>query len=108
MPLQMARSLGSTSLRRRPAARDDEPVHRIVIALYPGVQPLDAVGPHDAFAGANQALIRSGRAPFYDLALVGETPTVQCESGLRLGADPLGAIAGDTLLIPVDEGRSSR
>ena len=86
----------------------DGPVKRIVIACYPGIQPLDVVGPHEVFAGANEVLaLRSeaGRADAepYELVLAAAKPgPVTGESGLAVVApDPFprtGAI--DTLLVP--------
>ncbi|HVQ91007.1 MAG TPA: GlxA family transcriptional regulator [Mycobacteriales bacterium] len=75
----------------------------VVIIAYPGLQPLDVVGPHEVFAGATRVLHGSGRGGGYRLSLVSRTPQeVVTESGLRLGADPLPAPGRrlDTLLIP--------
>ena len=70
-------------------------MHRVAIVVFPGLQPLDAVGPHEVFAGANQ------RTPSYDVRLVAREPgPVRGESGLALHAEPLGDPAAvDTLLL---------
>jgi transcriptional regulator GlxA family with amidase domain len=67
-------------------------VHRVAIVTFPGVQPLDAVGPHEVFAGAR------GR---YAVRIVAREPgPVRSESGLCLHADPLGdPTEVDTLLL---------
>ena len=63
---------------------------RILIVAFDGVQPLDVVGPHEVFAGANAVLEAAGHRPGYDLSIVAPTgATVRSESGLRLGSDPL-------------------
>jgi transcriptional regulator GlxA family with amidase domain len=89
----------------------DSPVRRIVVVCYPGVQPLDVVGPHEVFAGANEALDHSvgrrGDNDRYELMLcaVAAGP-VTSESGLALVAPSeipaKGAI--DTLLLPGGNG----
>jgi transcriptional regulator GlxA family with amidase domain len=63
---------------------------RVVIVAFPGVQPLDAVGPFEVFAGATRAARLLGRPGGYDVALVsrGARP-VRAESGVRLCTDPL-------------------
>ncbi len=93
---------------------------RIVIVCYPGVQPLDVVGPHEVFAGANDVLEHRARtaaeadigadivsAPPYELLVCAEAPgPVTSESGLTFFAPhaipTTGAI--DTLLIPGGNG----
>lgn len=83
------------------------PEHRVAIVAFPGLQPLDAVGPHEVFTGANQVLDAAG-APRarYRCALVARTAgPVTAESGLALHAAPLGApTAVDTLLLPGGDG----
>lgn len=81
---------------------------RIVIATFPGVQPLDIVGPHEVFAGANQlldALERPGRR--YELMVCNKAPgSVTGESGLAIVAQhPFpGRGSIDTLLVPGGSG----
>lgn len=62
----------------------------VVIVAYDGVQPLDAVGPHEVFAGAGRAAASLGKAGSYrvTLASVGGG-NVRAESGLVLGTEPL-------------------
>jgi transcriptional regulator GlxA family with amidase domain len=66
-------------------------VHRVAIVVFAGVQPLDAVGPHEVFAGAGRYAVR----------LVAHQPgPVVAESGLAVVAEPLGDPAEvDTLLL---------
>lgn len=82
-------------------------MRRIIIACYPGLQPLDVVGPHEVFAGVNRVLEQTASsAPRYQLLLCAQTPgQVMSESGMALLAptpfparDEMGDI--DTLLIP--------
>jgi transcriptional regulator GlxA family with amidase domain len=77
------------------APGEARPVHRVAIVVFPGVQPLDAVGPHEVFAGANRL------GGDYDVDLVAPTAgAVVAESGLTLHAEPLGAPdTVDTLLL---------
>ena len=89
---------------------EDGTVRRIVFVCYPGIQPLDVVGPHEVFAGANQVLDQSAStARRYELLMCALEPgPVRTESGMSLFApmslasivdqahvDPI-----DTLLIP--------
>ena len=46
---------------------------RIVILAYPGVQPLDVVGPAEVFAGASEIAALAAGAPAYDVEVVAET-----------------------------------
>ncbi|MEO6124162.1 MAG: helix-turn-helix domain-containing protein [Ilumatobacteraceae bacterium] len=82
---------------------------RIVFACYPGIQPLDVVGPHEVFAGANQLLahrVATGHldtADLYELVLAAATPgSITGESGLAIVApDPFPRSGGiNTLLVP--------
>jgi len=74
----------------------------VVIVAFDGLQPLDAVGPHEVFAGAGRAAASVGRAGAYRVSTVsvGGGP-VRAESGLELGTSPLpeGAARIDTLLL---------
>ena len=60
----------------------------VVIPLFEGFQPLDAIGPHEVFAGANQAMDHLDRpGPRYTVHLAADAPgPVVSESGLRLEA----------------------
>ena len=63
---------------------------RVVIVAFDGVQPLDAVGPHEVFAGATRAAAALGRAGGYEVAVASVGGgTVRAESGLELGTIPL-------------------
>ena len=42
---------------------------RVVIVAFEGVQPLDAVGPHEVFAGATRAAAAQGRPTAYRVAV---------------------------------------
>jgi transcriptional regulator GlxA family with amidase domain len=60
----------------------------VVIVVFDGVQPLDAVGPHEVFAGAGRAAASVGRLGGYRVTLASSAGgTVHAESGLRLGTD---------------------
>ncbi len=63
---------------------------RVVIVAFDGVQPLDAVGPHEVFAGATRAAAAQGRPRGYRVAVASRLGgTVRAESGLELGTIPL-------------------
>jgi transcriptional regulator GlxA family with amidase domain len=82
-------------------------VHRVVIVAFPGIQPLDVVGPHEVFVGANTVLDGSGStAERYEVRLVARVAgPVTAESGLALVAEPLGPDDGiGTLLLPGGSG----
>lgn len=81
-------------------------LRHVVILGYPGVQPIDVVGPHEVFAGANSALEALGRGAAYRLTVAAAESEVQTESGLRMLADPLpdGTTPIDTLVIPGGDG----
>ena len=76
---------------------------RVVIVAFPGIQPLDAVGPFEVFSGANRAARAHGRAGRYAvfLASPGGQP-IRSESGLALCTDPLPGpdVRIDTLVVP--------
>jgi transcriptional regulator GlxA family with amidase domain len=99
---------GMNVINAIPPADQDVRVHRIVIACFPGVQPLDVTGPHEVFAGINEALDRRGSdANRYELMLCAAQPgPVASESGLTFLAPhdipsrgPIG-----TLLLPGGNG----
>jgi len=72
------------------------------------MQPLDAVGPHEVFAGATAVLASKKRATLgYEISIVSERGTfITTESGLQIVTAPLptGRIRIDTLLIPGGDG----
>ena len=83
-------------------------MRRIVIACFPGVQPLDVTGPHEVFAGINEVLehCRSS-APRYELMVCAAQPgPVAGESGLTFLAPHTIPARGriDTLLLPGGNG----
>ena len=102
----MAQSVGSVSLR--PSARPGSIVcmsaRRIVFVLFPRLQTLDAVGPLEAFSGANTWLRQAGRAPEYATRIVARgAAMVESSSGLGLVPHArLERLAGpiDTLIVP--------
>ena len=62
----------------------------VVIVAFDGLQPLDAVGPHEVFAGAGRAAAALGRSGSYRVTLASPSgAAVRAESGLVLGAAPL-------------------
>ncbi len=63
---------------------------RAVIVAFEGVQPLDAVGPHEVFAGATRAAAAQGRPGGYEVAVASVGGgIIRAESGLELGTVPL-------------------
>jgi transcriptional regulator GlxA family with amidase domain len=63
---------------------------RVVIVAFDGLQPLDAVGPHEVFAGAGRAAAALGRAGGYRVTVASlYGGPVRAESGLELGTVPL-------------------
>ena len=74
----------------------------VVIVAFDGVQPLDAVGPHEVFAGAGRAAASLGRPGDYLVTLVSVGGgVVRAESGLVLGTSALPEGPGriDTLVL---------
>jgi transcriptional regulator GlxA family with amidase domain len=75
--------------------------HRVVIAVFPGVDLLDVTGPAEVFAIANREL--SGRSP-YEVLLAGpDGGQVRTSAGVRLGTDLTFEEVGDrvgTLVVP--------
>jgi transcriptional regulator GlxA family with amidase domain len=62
----------------------------VVIVVFDGVQPLDAVGPHEVFAGAGRAAASVGRAGGYRVTLASSGGgVVRAESRLQLGTASL-------------------
>jgi transcriptional regulator GlxA family with amidase domain len=84
------------------------PRRSVVIVAFDGLQPLDAIGPHEVFAGATSVLAAKKRpGAGYDLTIVSERGTpITTESGLQIVTAPLptGRMKIDTLLIPGGEG----
>ena len=78
--------------------------HEIRFLTWPGIQPLDLVGPHEVFAGANIAADQLGRGgPRYRMRVLALDATeVAGESGLRFITEPADAATGrfDTLFLP--------
>jgi len=74
----------------------------VVIVAFEGFQPLDAVGPHEVFAGASRAASAAGRPLRYrvSLASAGGGP-VRAESGLALSTVELPGpgVRVDTLVL---------
>ncbi len=76
---------------------------RVVIVAFPDLQPLDAVGPFEVFAGAGRAADGLGRSGGYEVTLVSATGAeVFSESGMGLGTVPLPPVGRtiDTLILP--------
>src|SRR5580704_16504391 len=66
------------------------PERHVVIVAFDGVQPLDAVGPHEVFAGASRAATALGKTGGYRVTLASTRGgTVRAESGLVLGTETL-------------------
>ena len=45
---------------------------RVVIVAYPGLQPLDVVGPYEVFVGATRVLAATGQSGGYQVTLASE------------------------------------
>lgn len=76
---------------------------RVVIVGFAGMQSLDAVGPFEVFAGAEQAVAHTPGARGYSVSLVSALGgQVRCESGLELVSAPLpdADVEIDTLVLP--------
>jgi transcriptional regulator GlxA family with amidase domain len=79
---------------------------RVIIVAYDGLQPLDLVGPHEVFDGANRLLAaRPTDHPGYELKVVSEFGgTITSTSGLGLATHPWSDLDNhqpvDTLIIP--------
>ncbi len=76
---------------------------RIVILAFPDLQPIDAVGPFEVFAGANRVAAASGRSVQYRITLAStDGQPVRSESGLGLCTEPLPPHDEpiDTLVLP--------
>ncbi len=66
------------------------PERHVVIVAFDGVQPIDAVGPHEVFAGAGRAAASLGKAGGYRVTLASARGgDVRAESGLVLGTEAL-------------------
>ena len=87
---------------------DHVPRRSVVIVAFDGMQPLDAIGPHEVFAGATAVLAaRKKPAAGYHLTMVSTLGTpITTESGLQIvtAALPQGRQKIDTLLIPGGDG----
>ncbi len=84
------------------------PRRSVVIVAFDGLQPLDAVGPHEVFAGATAVLAAKKRAAAgYDISVVSKNGNpITTESGLQIVTAPLPPtrVKIDTLLIPGGDG----
>jgi transcriptional regulator GlxA family with amidase domain len=84
------------------------PRRSVVIVTFDGMQPLDAIGPHEVFAGATAVLAaRKQHAAGYDLSIVSTLGApITTESGLQIVTAPLSnaRLRIDTLLIPGGDG----
>lgn len=76
-------------------------VRNVVVVAFPGVQPLDAVGPIEVFAGASRAARAQGRDAGYRVSLASTNGgTVWSDSGVGLSTIPLPDASGiDTLVL---------
>jgi transcriptional regulator GlxA family with amidase domain len=82
----------------------------VVIVAFEGVQPLDAVGPHEVFSGARRAAESLGRAGGYRVTVASPGGgTVRAESGLVLGTAPLPDVGEriDTLVLAGGSGANA-
>ncbi|MGH4026303.1 MAG: DJ-1/PfpI family protein, partial [Pseudonocardiaceae bacterium] len=99
----MAEFEGYSSLTPSSGPRHVQCMHDVLVALIPGYQPLDVVGPHEVFAVASALLARDGAASGYTTRLAAaETGPVPADSGLGLVATETFPERGPigTLLVP--------
>jgi transcriptional regulator GlxA family with amidase domain len=83
------------------------PERHIVVVAFPGVQPLDAVGPIEVFAAASRVAAGLGRDGGYRITLASlGGQVVRSQSGVELGTAPLPNSTEDidTLVIAGGEG----
>tara|TARA_R110002020_G_scaffold234179_1_gene446108 strand:+ start:2300 stop:3256 length:957 start_codon:yes stop_codon:yes gene_type:complete len=74
--------------------------HHVEILIFPDCQMLDATGPAQVFASAND--INAGRSKrLYEIALVAEDPEVMCSAGMVLKCRPMSVTSGapDTAIV---------
>ncbi len=86
-----------------PGQADSVPVHKVLIPIFAGVQPLDVTGPYEVLSGATKLLGILGAGAGYEVSLVAAADgPIRAESGLRLLADGRLPESGpiDTLLVP--------
>jgi len=108
----MAEFVGGVSLtlsQGRGTLAPMKPRH-VVIVAFPGVQPLDAVGPFEVFAGATRAAAALGRPGAYRVTLASSAAQpVRAESGLGLCTVPLPGPGEyiDTLVLAGGDGAQS-
>jgi transcriptional regulator GlxA family with amidase domain len=99
----LAENVRSASLCQTAGPGHPVLVKRVTILAFAGGQSLDAVGPYEVFAGANEALTRGGKRPAYRVELVSlDGRRLVCDSGLALiPRRALGAAKGplDTLVV---------
>lgn len=85
-------------------------MRNVLIPIFDGYQPIDVVGPHEVFVGANEAMdVLDVDAARYAVSLVAATgDSVLSESGLRIVANDTfdSSPRAHTLIVP--GGRSSR
>jgi len=75
---------------------------KVLIVGFPGIQPLDVVGPFDVFAGASLALSAAGKEPYQPFIASIDGQPVSTETGLTFATvelpDPSEPV--DTLVLP--------
>jgi transcriptional regulator GlxA family with amidase domain len=78
----------------------------VVVIAFPGVQPLDAIGPIEVFAGASRVARELGRDAAYRISLASTSGgTVWSDSGVGLSTMPLPDADGiDTLVLAGGDG----
>jgi transcriptional regulator GlxA family with amidase domain len=78
-------------------------MHRVAFIVYPGFELLDVSGPASVFNGANRALGRRGRPPFYELIVASARGgAVTSSSGVAMTTEPIvGLRAGDARTVLV-------
>ena len=77
------------------------PPREVALVVFDGLQPLDLVGPHEVFAGANSFEQAAGRPAAYRVRVVGvKAGPVRSESGLTIQVEhPLPRGPVDTIVV---------
>lgn len=92
-----------TSVSANTAPTSPGAAKRVVIVIYPGVTLLDAAGPAQVFASANEAFAEAGAAPRYRVLLASPAGReVRTDTGIALGSVSLRRASAepiDTLIV---------
>ena len=86
--------------------------HTVALLVYPGFELLDTTGPASVLSGANRALSRAGKSPFYAVETISAAGgLVASSSGVAVNSRALSRVSPvkvDTLLIAGGEEEAVR